>query len=164
MVPLESQVAVRPGDVVGPSGEERRQEQRDVSRRNFLLARDMAERGEYHFAVELLHRAVLIDPQPEYYRLLADCQMENPRWQDKAIDNYARAVEGAPTDPDQQVALGLACERAGQLERAMGAFREALNLLPSHQAAIASLARVQQRVREEGGGGALGKLLGWMKG
>jgi tetratricopeptide (TPR) repeat protein len=164
IVPLESKVEVQPGGVVGPAGEERRQEQRDVSRRNFGLARDMAQRGEYHFAVELLNRAVLIDPQPEYYRLLADCQMENPRWHDKAIDNYARAVEGSPTDPELQVALGLACERDGRLERALGAFREALTLLPSHQVAIASLARVQQRAREERGGGALGRLRDWMKG
>lgn len=164
MVPLESKVEVQPGGVVAPAGEERRQEQQDVSRRNFLLARDMAQRGEYHFAVELLNRAVLIDPQAEYYRLLADCQMENPKWHDKAIDNYARGVEAAPTDADLQVALGLACERDGQLERAAGAFREALTRLPSHQVAIAGLARVQQRAREERGGGALGRLRDWMKG
>jgi len=157
-------IEARPGDATAPQGDEREREQHAVAQRNFVLAGDLAKRGEFHFAVELLHRSVLIDPRAEYYRLLADCQLENPRWLDKAVDNYARAVELSPKDAELHLALALAHERAGSLESAATCFRAALGLLPTHQAAIAGLARVQQRAREARGPGPLGKLFDWVKG
>jgi tetratricopeptide (TPR) repeat protein len=161
---VSRETEVQPGDATPPQGGEREREQRDVAQRNFLLARDLAKRGEFHFAVELLYRSVLIDPRPEFYRLLADCQAENPRWLDKAIDNYGRAIEGSPSDPDLHVAVAVAHERAGSLDQALAGYRAALNLLPTHQVAVTGLARVQQRAREERGSGPLGKLFDWGKG
>jgi tetratricopeptide (TPR) repeat protein len=143
-------------------GTGRAEEVHRVSERNYRLARDLARRGEYHFAVELLHRAVLMDPRSEYYRLLADCQMENPLWLDKAVDNYARAVEGSPKEADHRVALAAACERSGDLERAQAEYREALALLPAHQEALAGLARVQQAARDQRGG-SLERLRDWWR-
>ena len=155
------------GPTRGPSAEVRSEEQRELARRNFRMTRTMAEREEYHFAIELLNQAVRTDPQAEYYTLLGECQMRNPNWVSKAVDSYERAVELDPESAELQVALGRALELAGNLSRARSRYRQALDLEPAHPGALEASQRLRRgsaRASRPSRPGAVRRFLSWLLG
>ncbi len=132
------------------SAEERQAEKKSVAQRNFQLARGLADRQEFHPAIQLLEQAVKIDPASEYLALLAECESYNPRWLDRAVQNMVRAVESKPGDGSLRLRLGQLLERKGELNRAQEEYRAALELGPEVIAAKESLDRLGSAAKRSG--------------
>jgi curved DNA-binding protein CbpA len=78
---------------------------RDLARRNYEKASALAMSEEYHFAIELMHQAVLADPRGEYFALLGRLQAKNPQWLQEAVHNLKRAMDLGAKDSDLPAAL-----------------------------------------------------------
>lgn len=128
-----------------PSAEARVEEARELARRNFKLARGMAQREEYHFAIELLNQIIRTDPRAEYYALLAECQSRNPQWQQKAVFSYRKALELDPGDASLHCGLARTLEQLGQISRARDEYSAALERMPGLDEAIEGLERLRRR-------------------
>ena len=135
------------------SAEERQEEMKAVARRNFQLARNLADRQEFHAAIQLLEQAVKVDPEIEYLVLLSECQSYNPRWLDRAVQSISRAVDMRPDDGLLRMRLGKLLERRGDLAGARGQYEVALEKGPDVIAASESLNRLGSgsRPREKKG-------------
>lgn len=120
----------------------RQQEQIELARRNFERANSLIAAGDYHFAIELLQQAVVGDPQAQYYELLGSCQAKNPKWVNRAITSFSRAIEIRPESASPRLALAELYEEAGDLERARDQFQAVLDLFPGNAFAAAGLERV----------------------
>ena len=138
-------------------------EQRELAARNYRKARSLAQREEYHFAIELLHQAVRADPRAEYYRLLADCQAVNPNWMRKAIFNYSKAAQLCPEDPSIRVDLARAYERVGNPGGARIEYRAALEIMPGYPEATEGLSRIEGRSSKSSREGRLKRWLGRLR-
>jgi tetratricopeptide (TPR) repeat protein len=134
----------------GPAGETRDHEKQEVAREHYERALGMAERQDFHSAIQLLEQAVKVDPQAEYLTLLGDCQAENPQWLDRAAFNYKQALQVRRADPSINTRLGRVYERQGDQASARRAYEAALEVAPEMEDAKAGLWRV-------GGGAAIEK-------
>jgi len=148
---------VKYSEEIGPVGDlsplavsdtQRREEKQALARKQYETALGLAERLEYHSAIQLLEQAAKVDPQPEYFTLLGDCQAENPQWLDRAAFNYQRAVEMQPDDPSLQAKLGRVYERRGDVRRAQEAYEAALEVAPQMEQAQAGLMRLAPARRD----------------
>ncbi len=145
------------------SVEERQEEMKAVARRNFQLAKNLADRQEFHPAIQLLEQAVKSDPESEYLALLAECQAYNPRWLDRAVQNMSRAVNGRPDDGSLRMRLGSLLERRGDTSRAREEFQAALERGPEVIAAREALDRLRsgrKNVEKKGFSQVIRSILG----
>ena len=126
-----------------PVGEERLAEQRKIAERNYKLALEHAEDGEYFYAIELLHQACRFDRKAKYHALLARCQSHNPKWIRKAIQNYSRAIELDPADDESRMAVAELYERDGNLPMARREYLALLERVPGHPDALDALKRLK---------------------
>ncbi|HVS04415.1 MAG TPA: tetratricopeptide repeat protein [Thermoanaerobaculia bacterium] len=126
---------------------------RQMAREYFERARGLARSEEYHYAVELLRDAVRWDPRPEYLALLGEIEGRNPKWLERAAEHLERAVRSRPDEGDFRLQLAQVYDRQGRVERAVAAYREALERLPGNEEASKALERL-------GGGDAKGR--GWL--
>lgn len=124
-------------------GEERREEEEEMAHRNYMLARGMAEEGEYFQAIELLYTTTRISQKPEYFSLLGQCQSQNPKWRRKAIQSYARAIELDPTDDESRLASAQLYELDGNVPMARREFANLLERVPGHPDAAEALRRLK---------------------
>ncbi len=145
-----------------PSEEVRKKESKGVAEHNFRMAKSMALREEYHFAIELLNQAVRTDPKPEYYALLAECLEQNPKWARKAIFNYSEALELAPADADLRVARAKLFAQIGNTRRAREEFEKVLEAVPGHAEAVRGLAGLRRTAGASGEQGLLRRFLDWI--
>ncbi len=156
MGPLVKSTAGKPSEAV------RDKEEKKLADHNFRLAKSMALREEYHFAIELLNQAVRADPKPEYYVLLAECQEQNPQWARKAIFNYSQALELAPGEPDIVTARAKLYAQIGNTLRAREEFDKVLQTVPGHPEAVRGLARLKHLASRRGEEGPFRRALGWV--
>jgi len=126
----------------GPSGQIRDQEKQEMARAHYEKALALAERQDYHSAIQLMEQAVSADPKIEYLSLLGDCQAENPQWLDRAAQSYERALETRPEDPSLFTRLGRVYERRGNRAEARRSYERALAVAPEMEQARAGLWRV----------------------
>lgn len=126
----------------GPSGEIRDQEKQNMARNHYERALTLADRHDFHSAIQLMEQAVKVDPRIEYLTLLGDCQAENPQWLERAAQSYGQALKVRPGDPTLYSRLGRVYERLGNKERAMHAYEEALAVAPEFESARAGLWRL----------------------
>jgi tetratricopeptide (TPR) repeat protein len=120
----------------------RRAEEIESARHNYNIAKGLVWQQQLHSAIQLLEQAVKIDPQPEYYALLGECQAENPNWVEKAIQSYHHAARLRPDDPELHATLGELLEKTGQITQARRAYEAAIKLIPGFPEAEEGLARV----------------------
>ena len=128
----------------------------------YRLAANFANREDYFSAVQLLEQAVEIDPQPQYYALLGECQENNPRWVQRALASYSEAVQLSRSDPELRTRLAGCYEKLGRTDRAKEEYEAALERMPGFPDAVAGLQRLKKKPdRGEGaaGGGWLENLL-----
>lgn len=130
------------GLVNGPSGETRDQEKQSMARTLYERSLALAERQDYHSAIQLLEQAVGADPQIDYLTLLGDCQAENPQWLDRAAQSYQQALQVRPNDPSLSTRLGRVHERRGARQAARRAYESALAVEPEMEDARAGLWRL----------------------
>jgi len=138
--------------------EQRRKQRQVLAQQQFQEAVAQAKLLDYHYAVQLLTQAVAVDPRPEYLVLLAECQAHNPKWLDRAAENYSKALELDPNDADVWVSRARVMEKIGRFEEARRNYGRALQLQPAHIGAQLGLDNLRQQARSRGGGGVLGAL------
>ncbi len=103
----------------GQRGESERAEERKLEgRRAYEQAKELAATEDFHFAIELLRQAVVLDPQPEYYTLLGTCQLRNPNWVHHALDSARAGLRLRSTDLPLHILLAQALEALGELDDA----------------------------------------------
>lgn len=108
--------------VGAPAAGQRKEEARDVARRYYERAMELAVADEYHFAIELAQQALHIDPRPEYHALLGRLQARNPLWLRSAAENLRRALDMGARDVELPAVLQSVIDRldAGEAEAAPG--------------------------------------------
>lgn len=122
----------------GARGEERRAQARSA----FERARDLAAAEDFHFAIELLRQAVVLDPQADYYHLLGLCQLRNPNWFRMALDSARAGLRLKPSDVGLHILCGQALEKAGDLDAAAEEFLWVCDRDPGQALAAEGLGRI----------------------
>ncbi len=103
--------------------------------------------GQYAEAIPLLKESLAANPSDASARAyLAACyaQVGNNA---AAIDQFARLVELAPSDPQHCLNLGVAYETAGDRDKAMAAYEKALALNPDYARAQRRLNALRAKAR-----------------
>jgi tetratricopeptide (TPR) repeat protein len=130
-----------------------------MAEENFQRAQAMVAREDFHFAVELLQQAVRVEPQAKYYVLLGRCQARNPKWMQKAIASYGRALQLSGQDLQIRVEYAQLLETSGDLDRALREYDAILKRQPLHSQASKALERLRSQPRSPSAeGGWLDKL------
>lgn len=127
-------------DAVAAEG--RREERRRVAERNYQMAAGLVGAEEFHFAIELLHQAVVLDPQADYYLLLARCLARNPNWTNQAIDACRAGLRLDTAHAGLHMHLGQIFERGEQAAQSAAEYVAALDALPDQSEALAGLERL----------------------
>lgn len=146
---LEKVGGVAGGAIFGHTEEARKEEVEELAGRNYKMAQGLVQRQDYYYAIELLNQALRMEARPEYYALLGHCQSQNPKWYDKAIASYGRAVQLDPGDADLRASLAEVYEKSGHKGRARTEYRAALQALPGHPEATAGLERLRAEREED---------------
>lgn len=108
----------------------------------YAMAKKAMREGDYHNAIQYGKLAISYNKEDaRYFFMLADCQGRNPeaRWQRMAEENYTRATELDPWNPEYLVRLGRFYKKRGLRLRAIKQFEEALKLSPTHEIASREL-------------------------
>ena len=108
----------------------------------FAKARKFVREGDYHNAIQYAKLAISYSPEDSrFYFLLGECQVRNPeaKWQRLAEQSLLKAVELDPWNADYLVTLGRFYKRRGLKLRARKQFEQALQIVPSHEAALKEL-------------------------
>jgi tetratricopeptide (TPR) repeat protein len=144
------------------SENQRRDERRAVALESYKSALALSERHDYHSAIQLLEQVVKVDPQPEYFVLLANCQAENPQWLDRAAMNYTRAINGRPNDYFLRLKLGRVYELQRRPDRAKEEYEIVLQLAPDLPEAVAALTRIGSPKSTPGKRNLADRLRAWL--
>ncbi|HEX4952360.1 MAG TPA: DUF4388 domain-containing protein [Thermoanaerobaculia bacterium] len=131
-----------PAVVSKPRSELTPEKSREQAQRLFEQAREMLAREEYHYAYELLRRAVEADRRPEYFSLLAEVQQKNPKWLHHAADSLREAVLLDPQNMALRLELAALFEKMGDAQRAVATYRSILVRTPDSPEALAGLKRL----------------------
>ncbi|HVS71816.1 MAG TPA: tetratricopeptide repeat protein, partial [Phycisphaerae bacterium] len=122
-----------------------------------LLGVMATQKGEYDRAVELIGRAIALEPAPpraaHYRNNLGEAHRRAGRGEE-AVGWFKKALAIQETYPDAYTNLGLALMELGRAVEALGAFERAVQLRPEHSAgysnlgdALAKLGRVVEAKR-----------------
>lgn len=149
---LQKVGAFSDGSLFGRTEESRKEEVEELAGRNYKMARQLVNRQDYYYAIELLNQAIRMEARPEYFSLLAHCQSQNPQWYDKAVSNYSRAIQLNPKDADLRAALADVYEKTGNKTRARTEYQAALGILPGHPEATSGLQRVETQTEKKATG------------
>lgn len=112
------------------------------------LARAIEAVGQADFlaAINLLEDLVVEDSANAHaWSQLGVCYLETQRPSD-ALEALSRAVQAAPMDAHTHYLLGNACGSVGQLDRAAGCYRRALELDPDHAKAEEFLMKAESLI------------------
>jgi len=112
----------------------------------FSKAKMAIRDSDYHNAIQYGKLAISHNASDaRYYALLADCQIRNPesRWQRQAEENYLRATELDPWNPEYWLCLGRLYKKAGMTTRARRNYDEALKLVGNKAEVIAEMAELK---------------------
>lgn len=108
----------------------------------YQMAKKALRESDYHNAIQYSKLAISYNKDDaRYYFTLADCQGRNPeaRWQRMAEENFVKATQLDPWNPEYLVRLGRFYKKRGLKLRAIKQFEEALKLAPAHEAATREL-------------------------
>jgi tetratricopeptide (TPR) repeat protein len=108
----------------------------------YSKARKAMLSGDFHNAIQYGKLAISYHADDaRIYFMLAECQVRNPeaRWQRMAEQNYTKATQLDPWNPDYWMCLGRFYKKRGLGLRARRQFEEALKLVPEHEEATKEL-------------------------
>jgi tetratricopeptide (TPR) repeat protein len=106
-------------------------------------AREALSQADFPSAIALLEKMLEEDSgNAEAWRELGVCYLETHQ-PDRALEALARAIHAGPEDATAHYLLGNACGSVGQLERAAGCYRRALELDPHHAKAEEFLVKAE---------------------
>lgn len=112
----------------------------------YQLARRAFREADYQNCLTYCQEALRHDPQAAYHALLADVQVRNPdkRWQRHAEENYQKAIELDPWNPDYLISLARLYRAQGLRARARKLVEKALEITPNHAEGLALLGEVDR--------------------
>jgi predicted O-linked N-acetylglucosamine transferase (SPINDLY family) len=96
-----------------------------------LLGVIAGQRGNAQEAVDLIRRAIAINPRDSYYHCNLGNALKLAGLSEESIAAYRAAVQADPTDAEAHRQLGLALQSTGSPLEAMDALHAALRLSPS---------------------------------
>ncbi len=108
----------------------------------FAKGKQSMREGDFHNAIQYGKLAISHHASDaRYFCLLADCQARNPeaRWQRMAEENYTRATQLDPWNPEYWISLARLYRRCGMHVRARRNFEEALKLVPNKAEILSEL-------------------------
>jgi tetratricopeptide (TPR) repeat protein len=108
----------------------------------YSKARKAMLSGDFHNAIQYGKLAISYNADDaRIYFMLAECQVRNPeaRWQRMAEQNYTKATQLDPWNPEYWMCLGRFYKKRGLGLRARRQFEEALKLVPEHEEATKEL-------------------------
>ena len=110
----------------------------------YQLARKALLRSDYQNCITYCQEALRHDPQALYHALLGEVQALNPdkRWQRHAEENYQKAIEMDPWNPDHLLALARLYRSQGLRSRARKLVEKALEITPNHPQAHLLLSEI----------------------
>lgn len=132
---------------VAEEEEKRRQARDELVAANVKRARDLARGGDVGEAVGLLDQAVRLHPQAETLLLLADLELRNPMWTQRALDHLRRAVTVSPRCTEAWLKLAAFWASQGEKERVRHCLRKILEYDPGNQDAVDWLEKLGKRSR-----------------
>ncbi|MFQ6069255.1 MAG: DnaJ domain-containing protein [Candidatus Aminicenantales bacterium] len=116
------------------------EEEQDLSRKadiKFRKAKTLYQQRRYEDALILLEEAVrIIRDKGSYFLLLALVESKLPNMRKKAEQDFLKAIELEPWNPECYVGLGLFYKKEGLKARSMKQFKKALELDPEHTLAL----------------------------
>jgi len=124
------------------SAEELAEVRRDMARKCFRRAQTLLKVEQYHYVVELMRDAVVWDPRPEAYALLAEAQGKNPNWRPEALANLQHAIKLAPSELVYRLKLGKLLEEMERVNEAIEEYRAVLEKAPNQPDAVEGLERL----------------------
>lgn len=113
-----------------------------LAERYFQKAREYHAEKDYHNCIQFCQLALKFAGESAGpWALMADAMTRNPnaRWQKMAEDAFKRACEIDPWNAEYHVALGNFYKEQGLEIRARKQYEKALEILPTHQVALAGV-------------------------
>ncbi len=106
----------------------------------FRQGKTLYNQGRFEEAVILLEQAVRLGgPKGDYYLLLGMAECKVPTFQKKAEQDFIRAIELEPWNPEGLVALGVLYKNEGLLTKARRQFERAVAIDSEHEIALREL-------------------------
>jgi Tfp pilus assembly protein PilF/TolB-like protein len=115
---------------------------------NFLLGLCRYNASDFAAAEEAFRQVVSAVPLNEVWNNLGAAQVQLKKAD--ALENFRKALEGDPADPDYHFNVGLALFRAGDLAEAAESFRAVLDRDPADTEAITMLGRSLKKTPQRG--------------
>jgi tetratricopeptide (TPR) repeat protein len=123
-------------------------ERRAIAHERYVLARRLIDRRDYYGAIQLLQEAVRINPDNAEYRLrLAGALSQNPKWRERAREQYREGLRRDPDRRDLLYAYALFLEKTGNPAEALRIARALAERVPSHE----GYADLEHRLESAGG-------------
>jgi tetratricopeptide (TPR) repeat protein len=106
----------------------------------FRQGKTLHGQGRYDEAIAYLEEAVRIrKDKGDYFLLLAMCESKLPPYVKKAEQDFRKAIQLEPWNPEGYVGLGLLCKAEGMQTRAIKQLEKALEAEPDHASAREAL-------------------------
>jgi len=106
----------------------------------FLQGKNLYNQGKYEEALVLFEEAIRIKSnKANYFLFLAKTEAKVPSFQDKAEEDFNKALELEPWNAENFAALGEFYNQEGLSVKAKKQFKKALDIDPEHQMALKAL-------------------------
>ncbi len=117
----------------------------------FRQARSLYNRARHEDALVLLEEAIrLKSNKAAYHLLLAKAEMEVPSFRRKAEEDFKKAIDLEPWNPEAHVGLGQYYKREGLNVKADRQFKKALDVNPDHKIARRELGEEEEEKKKKG--------------
>jgi len=117
----------------------------------YRQGRTLYNQGMYEEAVIFLEEAIRIKRnKADYYLLLAMAESKLPAYKKKAEQDYLKAIEMEPWNPEGYLGLGILYLNEGLKVKAKKHFQKALEIDPDHQQAKIALADLEKGEKKTG--------------
>jgi len=104
----------------------------------YLLGTLASQSGQYETAINLLNKAIEINPAADYYKGLGDI-LYNIGKKQEASQFYRKTIELNPDDEETSFNLALLCQQLGNIDEAIRCFENVVRLNPKDVDAFNSL-------------------------
>jgi curved DNA-binding protein CbpA len=117
----------------------------------YRQGRTLYNQGMYEEAVIFLEEAIRLKRnKTDYHLLLAMAESKLPAFKKKAEEDYLRAIEMEPWNPEGYLGLGMLYLSEGLKIKAKRQFRKALEIDPGHEQAKIALANLEKGKKKTG--------------
>jgi curved DNA-binding protein CbpA len=130
------------------------QDRKDADKRaevKFRQGKTLYDQTRWEEAQILLQEAIRLDPyKSNYFLLLAMTQSKMRDFHKKAVQNFQKAIELSPWQPDGYLGLGILYKREGMKIKAAKYLKKALQCDPDHTATIKELEDLEEKPKKKG--------------